>query len=315
LVPLTPGGNENGLLPAGKPFSQESLVNARLGIITLDYFRTLRVPLKHGRVFTADDRRGAPLVMIVNESAARGLFPGEDPIGRQVACCEGSPDDPRFKTIVGVVADVRSRGPAQEARAEFFLPIRQAPDAAWTWTQRSMTVVARSRSGDAAPLIGAAREVVRRIDPTVPLYQVRTMEQRLEAALGQARFNTLLMLLLGGIGLVLAAIGVYGVISYVVAQRQQEIGIRMALGASGPDVVRLVVGQGMQPVALGIALGLAASSAISHTLASSVHGVTTTDPLTFAAVVTLVGGVALAATALPARRAVRVDPTRVLHSM
>ena len=313
--PLVPGGSSNGLLPAGKPFSSDAVTQSALNIVTLDYFRTMRIPLKRGRLFTGDDRRGAPLVMVVNESAARGLFPGEDPIGKQVGCCEGGPDNPRYKTIIGVVGDTRSSGPAEDAEPEFFLPIEQSPDIAWRWIQNSMTLVARSRTGDAGALINIARGAVRAIDPTVPLFQVRTMEQRMQTALAQARFNTLLMLLLGSIGLVLAAIGVYGVIAYFVAQRQQEIGIRMALGAKGPDVVRMVVRQGMQPVVLGIALGLAAALAASRLLTAYVHGVTTTDPLTFAAVVALLGTVALVATALPARRAVRIDPTRVLNSM
>jgi predicted permease len=313
--PLVPGGSSNGLLPAGKPFSSDAVTQSALNIVTLDYFRTMRIPLKRGRLFTGDDRRGAPLVMVVNESAARGLFPGEDPIGKQVGCCEGGPDNPRYKTIIGVVGDTRSSGPAEDAEPEFFLPIEQSPDIAWRWIQNSMTLVARSRTGDAGALINIARGAVRALDPTVPLFQVRTMEQRMQTALAQARFNTLLMLLLGSIGLVLAAIGVYGVIAYFVAQRQQEIGIRMALGAKGPDVVRMVVRQGMQPVVLGIALGLAAALAASRLLTAYVHGVTTTDPLTFAAVVALLGTVALVATALPARRAVRIDPTRVLNSM
>ncbi|MGH9349751.1 MAG: ADOP family duplicated permease [Vicinamibacterales bacterium] len=315
MAPLTPGGNGNGLLPEGKAFDMKNVVQTRLGIVTLDYFRTLRMPLRRGRFFTADDRRGAPLVMIVNESAARGLFPGDDPIGKRVGCCEGSPDDPRWKTIVGVVGDVRSLGPAAEARPEFFLPITQAPDVAWDWIQRSMTIVMRSQTGDAAAAMSAARAAVRRLDPTLPLYQVRSMDERLQASLAQARFNTLLMLVLGGIGLVLSAIGVYGVIAYFVTQRQQEIGIRMALGARGADVVRMVVRQGLQPVALGLGLGVAGAYAASRVLASSVHGVTTTDPLTFAIVVALLAAVALAATTVPARRAVRVDPTRVLSSM
>ena len=178
-----------------------------------------------------------------------------------------------------------------------------------------MTIVARSRTGDASALIPAVRAAVKRVDSTLPIYQVRSMEQRLQASVAQARFNTLLMLLLGASGLVLSAIGVYGVIGYFVTHRQHEIGIRMALGAKGVDVVRLVLLQGMQPVAIGIALGLAAAYASSRLLAAYVHGVTTTDPLTFAAVVAVLTVVALVAIMLPARRAVRVDPTRVLNSM
>jgi predicted permease len=314
-APMTPGGNSNGLLPAGKPFSEEAIVNAGLSIVTLDYFRTLRMPLKRGRPFTTDDRRGAPLVMILNEAAARSLFPGEDPVGKQVGCCEGTPENPSYKTVVGVVGDMRSRGPAEAPRPEFYLPIQQAPEVAWTWIQRSMTMVVRSRTGDTSVLAGVARDAVRRVDPTVPLFQVRTMEQRMQTALAQARFNTLLMMLLGGIGLVLSAIGVYGVIAYFVTQRQQEIGIRMALGAKAGDVVRMVVRQGMQPVVLGLALGLAGAYTTTRLLATYVHGVTTTDPLTFAAVVALLTAVALVATAFPARRAVHVNPTRVLNSM
>ena len=314
MVPLTPGGNSNGLLPEGKAFDIKNTVQSSLGIVTLDYFTTLRIPLRRGRYFTLDDRRGAPPVMIVNESAARGLFPGEDPIGKRVGCCEGSPENPHWKTIVGVVANVHSRGPAADAQPEFFLPIAQAPDVAWGWIQRTMTLVARSQSGDATAISGA-RAAVRRLDPSLPLYQVRSMDQRLRAAVAQARFNTLLMLVLSTIGLVLSAIGIYGVIAYFVSHRQQEIGIRMALGARGTDVVRLVVRQGMQPVAAGIALGLGGAYASSRLLTTYVHGVTTTDPVTFGAVVVVLTVVALVATTLPARRAVRVDPTRVLNSM
>lgn len=314
-APLTPGGNGNGLLPEGKTPDENNFVLARLAIPTLDYFRTLRMPIVRGRFFAPDDRSGAPLVAIVNETAARALFPGQDPIGKRFSCCDGSPTDPRWRSIVGVVRDTRSRGPALDARAEFFLPIAQAPDPAWTWIQRTMTLVARSRAGDADALLASVREAVRRVDPTLPVYQVRSMEQRLQASVAQARFNTLLMLLLGAIGLVLSAIGIYGVIAYFVTHRQQEIGIRMALGAKGVDVVRMVVRQGMQPVAIGIVLGLGGAYASSRLLAAYVHGVTTTDPMTFAAVVALLTIVALLATTLPARRAVRVDPTRVLNSM
>jgi putative ABC transport system permease protein len=314
-APLTPGGNGNGLLAEGRPADENNFVNARLAIATLDYFQTLRMSLARGRLFTPDDRRGAPRVAVVNEAAARALFPGEDPIGKRFGCCDGTPETPGWRTIVGVVRDMRSRGPAQEPQPEFFLPIAQAPDVAWTWIQRSMTLVARSRTGDAAALTTAARDAVRSVDPTLPVYQVRSMEQRLQASVGQARFNTLLMLLLGGIGLVLSAIGVYGVIAYFVTQRQQEIGIRMALGAKGSDVLRMIIRQGMQPVIVGIVLGVACAYGASRVLTSYVFGVTTSDPLTFATVVALLAAVALVATTVPARRAVRVDPTRVLNSM
>jgi putative ABC transport system permease protein len=315
MVPLTPGGNGNGLLPEGKAMDMKNIVQSRLGIVTLDYFKTLHMPLRKGRLFTVDDRRGAPRVMIVNESAARGLFPGQDPIGKRVGCCEGGPGDPRWKTIVGVVGDVRSSGPAAEPRPEFFLPAAQVPDEAWTWVQRTMTLVARSQRGDSGTAVAAMGTAVRRFDPSLPVYQVRSMDQRLQASVAQARFNTLLMLLLGAIGLVLSAIGVYGVIAYFVTHRQQEIGIRMALGARGSDVTRMVIRQGMQPVVLGVALGLGGAYASTRLLTSYVYGVTPTDPLTFGVVVVVLAAVALLATTVPARRAVRVDPTRVLNSM
>ena len=312
-APLTPGGNGNGLLPEGKLPDLENFVNARLAIVTPDYFRALRLPLVRGRWFQSDDRRGGLRVALVNEAAARALFPGEDPIGRRFGCCDGTPESPGWRTIVGVVKDMRSRGPEQEPRPEFFLPIAQAPEPAWTWIQRTMTLVARARAGDASALTPSVREAVGRIDSSVPLYQVRSMEQRLRASVAQARFNTLLMLLLGGSGLLLAAIGVYGVIAYFVTERRQEIAIRMALGARAADVVRMVVRQGMRPVFVGLVLGVAAAYSASRVLSAYVHGVTTSDPLTFAAVVALLTIVALAATVFPAREAVRIAPMAALR--
>ncbi|MGH9203353.1 MAG: FtsX-like permease family protein, partial [Vicinamibacterales bacterium] len=204
--------------------------------------------------------------------------------------------------------------PTVNARPEFFLPIQQAPQDAWTWIGRTMTIVARSRTGDAPALAADVRGAVRRIDPTLPLYEARTMEQRLQRSVAQERFNTQLMLMLGAIGLVLAAVGIYGVLAYVVAQRQHEIGIRMALGAKGRDVIRMVVRQGMRPVGLGVALGLAGTYAAAPALSPYVYGVKSTDPATFAAVAVLVVAVALLASLVPAWRVVRVDPARVLTS-
>jgi ABC-type antimicrobial peptide transport system permease subunit len=197
-------------------------------------------------------------------------------------------------------------------RPEFYLPLTQAPDVAWNWF-RTVYVVVRT-PGEPGALIKPLNAAVARIDPDLPLFDVRTMEQRLAGTLATARFNTLLLSLLGGIGLLLAASGIYGVIAYFVSQRTQEIGVRIALGATPGAVVRLVLGQAMRPVALGSAVGLAGALAASRVLADQLFGVSRTDPLTIAAVMTTLVGVALAASAVPARRAATVDPTRALQA-
>jgi putative ABC transport system permease protein len=211
-----------------------------------------------------------------------------------------------------VAGDIRSRGPAVAPRPEFYLPLMQAPAVAWNWF-RTVYVVVRT-PGDPSALIKPLNATVARIDPDLPLFDVRTMEQRLSGTLATARFNTLLLSLLGGIGLVLAASGIYGVIAYFVTQRTQEIGVRIALGATPAAVVRLILGQALRPVAIGAAVGVAGALTSSQVLASQLFGVSRTDPLTIAAVVATLIGVALVASAVPARRAAAVDPTRALQS-
>src|SRR6185436_2029582 len=195
----------------------------------------------------------------------------------------------------------------------FYLPLAQAPDDAWNWLQRVMYVVART-DGDPAALVPPLRAMVARVDPELPLYDVRPMDQRLAGTLETARFNTLLLSLLGGIGLLLAASGIYGVIAYFVSQRTQEIGVRIALGASTASVVRLILAQAMRPVALGAAIGIVAALAASRVLASQLFNVSRTDPVTIGAVVAALAAVALVASAVPARRAAAIDPTRALQS-
>jgi predicted lysophospholipase L1 biosynthesis ABC-type transport system permease subunit len=253
--------------------------------------------------------------MLLNETAARQLFPGQNAVGKRVACCEpGSDGAPSLKLVVGVVGDVRTEGLQSDPKPQFYLPIAQAPPVAWTWIQRSMTVVARGRTVDPAALTGALRAAVHEVDSAVPLYSVATMEQRLAATLAPRRFNTVLMLVLGAVGLLLASIGIYGVISYVVTQRQREIAIRVALGAPGRRVVGMIIAHGMRPVLLGVALGTAGALAISQVLTSYLFRVTSRDPLTLAAAIAVLAAAALAATALPARRAAAVDPARTLTS-
>lgn len=314
-LPMSPGGNSNGLLAEGRPLSMESFVNSRLHIVTPGYFQALGNSLVRGRGFDARDRRGAEKVMIVNETLANALFPGQDPIGRRVGCCEAGPDGetPIFKVIVGVAADIRSLGLAEEVYPEFYLPIAQAPDNSWDWIERTMYIVART-DGDPASFVPELRRVVARLDPDVPLYNVSTMEERMADSGATARFNTLLLTLLGVIGLVLSAIGIYGVVAYFVTQRTSEIGVRMALGATPGDVIRLVLRQAAIPVTAGLLLGLAASAAATRVLAASLVGVERTDPLTLAAVVILLASAALLASVVPARRAASVDPTSALHA-
>jgi predicted permease len=304
------GGGTNGLLPEGREATAANFVNSTLRVITPSFFTAMGVPIVKGRNFDTGDRADGQRVMIVSARLAAVAFPGEDPIGKRISCCEPGPGG--MKVIVGVAGDIRSRGPAVAPRPEFYLPIAQAPDAVWNWF-RTLYVVVRT-TGDPAGLVKPLNAAVTRIDRDLPLFDVRTMDQRLAGSLATARFNTLLLSLLGAIGLLLAATGIYGVIAYFVSQRTQEIGVRMALGATPGSVVRLILNQAMRPVAIGAAIGIAAALAASQVLASQLFQVSRTDPLTIAAVVATLIGVALVASAVPARRAASVDPTRALQS-
>jgi len=307
------GGGTNGLLPEGRDYNVASAINSRSHFVMGEYFRTLHIPLRAGREFTDRDIRTAPLVMMVNETFARTAFPGQDPIGKRIMCCEGTPDNPMWKTIVGVVADVRSRGPAEPPRAEFYLPLTQVPDAAWNWIGRTMIMIARGSSGDSAVLAGAMRQAVGDLDPTLPLYAVRSMDDGLRLTLAQAQFNTTLMSLLGLTGLILAALGIYSVIAWLVAQRTREIGVRMALGASATQVVRQVTLHALKPVSLGLVAGAVAALGTGRLLEGQLFEVGARDPIAIGTVVALMFVVALLAGAWPALRASRIDPSQALH--
>jgi putative ABC transport system permease protein len=315
-APLGPGGNSNGLVPEGKAPEPENIIDSRLRMITPGYFETMGMRLIKGRDITDQDVRTSPLVMVVSEALAHAAWPNEDPIGKRIACCEPGPDGgPGYKTVIGVVRDVRSAGPAQEVRPEFYLPLRQVPPQAWNWTRFALTIVARSPVPDAAAasaLTPALRSAVKAIDPTVPVYSVMVVDNALRDATAPQRFNTRLLVVLGVIGLLLAAIGIYSVIAYFVSLRTQEIGIRMALGASTRDVLRLMTWQGVRPVLVGVVVGAVGAFWATRLLAGSLYGVTANDPVTFVTVAALMVAVALAATLVPARRAMRVDPIRAL---
>jgi predicted permease len=313
-VPMGPGGNGNGLIPEGRPLKSESAINTRLRIVTPGYFHTLGIPIVRGRALDDTDRKGALKVMVISEALAAAAFPGQDPLGRRLACCESGPDGktPDFKTVVGVAGDVRWRGLGEAPSPEFYLPAAQVPGVAWNWIQRTMYVVVRTPLEPGSldlPLRAALAPVI----PGVPIYDARTMEQRVGGSIATARFNTLLLMVLGAIGLVLAAVGIYGVVAYFVSRRTQEIGVRMALGATRRDVVSLVVRQASIPVLSGIALGVAISFPLTRVLSTQLFGVKPHDPVTFAAVTSGLTLVALLASLVPAARAASLDPTKALH--
>jgi putative ABC transport system permease protein len=314
-VPMGPGGNGNGLIPEGTAFDIRNSVQSRLRIVTPGYFDTMGIAIVRGRALTGEDRRGSLKVMVVSASLARALFADADPIGRRVACCEPGPDgkNPDFKTVVGVATDTRWRGPAEPPSPEFYLPAAQIPTVAWDWIQRTLYVTVRT-AGDPTTVINPLRSALAPIVPGVPLFDVRTMEQRIGASLQTARFNTLLLTILGALGVVLAVVGIYGVIAYFVTRRTREIGVRIALGATRRDVVALVVRQAFWPVGLGIATGLIASLLATRLLSNQLFDVGPTDPITFAVVAVALTLVALMASFIPALRAAGADPTDALRS-
>jgi len=311
-APLVPGGGSNGLIPEGRPVTMESSIVSRLQIVTPGYFETLRTPLRRGRGFTADDRRTAPRVMVVSETFARLAWPGEDPIGKRVACCEGTQEDPVWKEIVGVAADTRSSGPAFDLRPEFYLPLEQAPDDAWRWIQRRLTLVARTTGVDPTAVMGGVRAALREVDPSVPLFDVATMSDRHAETLAESRFQAGLLATFAVSAMVLTAVGLYGVIAFGVAQRTREIGVRMALGASAASVLRLIAAQTARVALPGLVLGLLGAWAAGRALSSLLHGVSPHDPWSLAAAAALLLAIAVGATAVPARRAARIDPARAL---
>jgi predicted lysophospholipase L1 biosynthesis ABC-type transport system permease subunit len=251
--------------------------------------------------------------MVVSEALAKAAWPNEDPIGKRISCCEGSLTDPMWKTVIGVAADVHTGGPTQDIRPEFYIPIAQAPVAAWRWVNRTMTVVARAQTGGAASLAPTMRAVVKSIDPGIPVFAIEPMSQRLDEALADSRFHLKLLVALGVVGLLLAAAGIYSVIAYFVTLRRHEIGVRMALGATSTDVVRLMTWQGLRPVFIGAAVGAVTALWAARLLRGSLYGVAANDPPTLVATVVVLVGVALVAIVVPARRVASVDPTTALH--
>lgn len=313
-APLAGGGSSNGLLAEGEALDVSNLINAQLQIVSPGYLSTVRVPLKAGRGFTEQDTRDNTLVTIVNETLARTMWPGENPIGKRFACCEAGPKgrmDPVWHQVVGVVGDVRAEGLDRQVQPEFYLPMAQMPPSAWDWIGRTMDLVVRTRGG-AFPA-NDLRTTVASIAPGVPIYGLSTMQQKIAGTLAESHFDTFLLAIFAVIALLLSSVGIYGVLSYVVAQSTRDIGIRMALGATPALVMRGVIGYGLRLTAVGLALGLAGTLGGTRVLSSFLYGIRPTDPITLAAASLILAAVALTASYLPARRATRVDPMVALR--
>jgi predicted permease len=303
-VPLSGGCNGTVLWRRDRPEPAPG-TEPEIGIqwVTPGWFRALHVPLQRGRLFTDADRADGRKVVLVSEMAARRIWPGEDPLGKPVSVGQGFYPD--TATVIGVVGDVRFGSIDSLPSSEVYLSYYQAPSP-------RMVIYLRT-SGDPLALVGPARAALRDLAPEVPVYDVRTLSDRLADATAYARFSATLLALFAGVALALAAIGVYGVISFAVSQRTREIGVRVALGASRGDVTRLVVGQGLALAVAGAAIGLAAALAATRVLRSLLYDVAPSDPATFAAIVALLVGAVLVASWLPARRAARVQPAEVLR--
>jgi len=288
------------------PPAQEPAMEVR--VATPGYFSEMGIPLKRGRGFTDDDRQGTPQVVLLAESAVQKYFPNEDPIGKTIKLGWGrGPGKPKAGgQIVGIVGDVKEAGLNEPNAPQIYLPYRQ-------WPTQSMSVVMKTTTPPES-LTAAVRGEVHAIDPNLPVSNIATLDTIIAESISQPRFYMLLLTIFASVALLLAAIGIFGVLSYAVSQRTREIGIRMALGAPGRTVVTLIVRQAMLLVLSGVAAGTIAALFVSQTMVKMLFSVTPTDPVTFASVAAVLVGVALFASYLPARRATRVDPIVALRT-
>jgi predicted permease len=280
-------------------------------IVTADYFRALRVPLVAGRGFRATDTPGSPPVVVVNQALAERFYPGQDAVGKRIRRGWFDDEEPWF-TVAGVAADVKQDGLDKPAGTELYFLHGQWDNVEQLSPPRTLYLVVRT-AGDPLALAPAVGAAVRRLDPSLPLAELAPLDRVVADSLVRSRFLTLLVAVFAAMALLLAAVGTYGVLATAVEERRHEVGVRMALGATARDVLRLVVGQGMRPVVVGLALGLAGALAVGRLLESQLYAVAPTDPATYAVVPVVLVAVALAACLLPGRSATKVDPAVALR--
>jgi len=303
-LPLVPGGSSRSIVLEGRTYSPNQRSESNVPdyfTLTPDYFRTMAIPLIRGRDFNAHDDSTALPVAIVNQAMARAFWPGEEAVGKRLKVG----DEKQWREVVGVAGDVHQRALDAPAAPALFLPFAQDP-----WSFFSIVVRTAASPAALAPTVEAA---VHAVDPNEPVYDVRTYEQILGASVSTRKFQVLLVAAFAALGMLLAAIGLYGVIAYSVAQRTRELGVRLALGAQRGHILGLVLGQGARLAVIGLVLGSLAAAGLGGALRSLLFATSPLDPLTFLGVALVLGAVSLVACYIPARRAMRVDPLVALR--
>jgi putative ABC transport system permease protein len=295
-------GWQNEIAPEGHPAGQPGeMINVDWAIVTADYFETMKIAILRGRTFTRDEVEHGKPVLLVDENLARRFWPNENAVGKHLKY-----DGPVWHEIIGVVPEVRAYGSTAKPLIKMYTPLGRSP-------QRNSTLSIRYNNVDPQALTAAVMRAISTLDKNVPVNDIATLESLLAREASPRRFNAILFAAFGVLALVLAATGVYGVLSYSVSQRTHEVGIRMALGAGHRDVLRLFMGQGMALVLLGLVLGLAGAFALTRLMSSLLFGVSTTDAMTFVEVAVGLVLIGLFACYIPARRATKVDPLVALR--
>ena len=307
-VPLAWKGGTSGFTPEGiKSPIPGMAYDANHREVSADYLKTMNIPLRQGRYFDKRDNDTAMRVVIINETMARQYWPGENALGRRLNI--GDPNDGEWMEIIGIVADVRQMGLDEPVKAEMYFPYQQVTD----WPYFIPRDLAIRTSGDTANLVSSVRQIVREVDPDQPISNIATMSEVLGVEAEQRRMGMIMLAAFAGLALLLASLGIYGVLAYFVTQHTNEIGVRIALGASHRNILALVLKKGMGLTLAGIAIGIVVSFALTRLMSSLLFGVKAFDPLTFATVPLLLAAVALLACWIPARRATRVDPMVALR--
>ena len=302
-LPLGAENARRGVIIEGREPAADAPTRAHPRAVTSDYFRAMGMTLESGRAFTPSDRYDTPSVVIVNETMARRYWPGTSPVGKRVRLT-GSAQD--WREVIGVVRDVRSWGYEMPVNPEMYMPLEQ-------YLLSSM-YFALATEGNPTALAGAVREQLRAVDPDLPLSNVRTMEQVAAHSMTSRRVSMQMLTAFGVLALVLAAAGIYGVMAHLVALRTPEIGVRMTLGARPPDIMKLVIRDGLAQAFVGLGIGITGGVLLMRSFRTLLYGVNPADPLTLAAVVVILVGTAVAACLIPARRAMRVDPVQALRA-